>query len=157
MKKIVSIIIVVLLATSCTDQGGYKDYDYTIINNTGVVVEIVPYDINGVIEVNKKVTIGIGEKINRKKRVHPIDGDGPLSFKELLFTKAGFSLKRIDFVFNKVKKSSYSDDCIYVNGVSSNCSSRNVFLLDYNDGFTEVYTITPEDYQNAQDCGGNCN
>jgi hypothetical protein len=95
--------------------------------------------------------------MNKKKRVHPIGGDGPLSFKELLFTKAGFSFKKIDFIFNKTKKSSYSDDCLYANGVSSNCSGRNVFLLEYNDGFTEVYTITPEDYQNAQDCGGNCN
>jgi hypothetical protein len=157
MKKIVSIIIVALLAASCTDQGDFKDYDYTIINNSGVVVEIVPYNENGVIEVNKRVTIGIGEKINKIKRVHPIGGDGPLNFKELLFTKAGFSFRKIDLIFNNIKKSSYSDNCLYANGVSSNCSIRNIFLLDYNNDFTEVYTITPEDFQNAQDCGGNCN
>ncbi|MBC7475127.1 MAG: hypothetical protein H7263_12605 [Candidatus Sericytochromatia bacterium] len=60
----------------------------------------------------------------------------------------------LEFVFNNSKRMIY-EEC----SVTSNCNflPRNIFRPEFNNEQTEIYTITTEDYQNAVDCGGNCN
>lgn len=55
--------------------------------------------------------------------------------------------------FNNQKKSHYKScsetyDC--------NADPRNIFSHLNNGVGTEVYTVTPDDYQNAGNCNGNC-
>jgi hypothetical protein len=156
MKNLFFIFPLLLLSRCGTDQVEKKIYNYTITNNSGVTVEIVPYDNNGALELSKKTTLFNGQKINTEKKVHPLDGTR-LSMMELISKDENILIPKIEIVFNNTKKSTYSNDCTYNNGVSSNCGLRNIFLLEYNKDQAEVYTITPEDYQNATDCGGDCN
>ena len=156
MKKISLIIIIVFIILSCTDQGARKNYDYTITNNSGVTVEIIPYYEQGGIDLSKKIILQNGQSLNANKQVHPLESL-PLTMAELISKSENIFLSKVVIVFDNIKKSIYSNDCTYNNGVSLNCDIRNIFLIQYNNEQTEVYTITPEDYQNAVDCGGNCN
>ncbi|HEX8574821.1 MAG TPA: hypothetical protein VF677_00860 [Flavobacterium sp.] len=156
MKKIWAIALLLNILGCGTDQGGEKKYDYTIINNSGARVELVPF-INGVNRIDRKITLENGAQFNKKHTDYPIYNN-PLNF-ILIFTE--FSTlggsDQIEITFNNTKKIIYNDNCVYENGVSLNCSANNIFLTRFNDERTEVYTITPEDFQNAEDCGGNCN
>jgi hypothetical protein len=62
MKNLLFIFIILLLSR-CTEQGEDRYYNYTITNNSGVMVEMIPY-FNGVKDVNYKVIINNGDKIN---------------------------------------------------------------------------------------------
>ncbi|RTY65577.1 hypothetical protein EKL97_14235 [Flavobacterium sp. LS1P28] len=64
------------------------------------------------------------------------------------------NLTHIEITFNNTKKVIYQE-CTATNQCFN--QARNIFNPMFRDERTEVYTITPEDYQNAQDCGGNCN
>lgn len=158
MRKLL-ILTVILIATGCTifegtDQGKEKiTYDYTITNNSGVIIEIIPYDRAGNKDLSKKITLLNGKSLN-KQAIFNKDTSERLTMPGLIYPSF---LTKIEIVFNSTKKINYSDDCIYNNGVSTNCNTRNIFLLEYSDDKNEIYTITPEDYQNAVDCGGNCN
>jgi hypothetical protein len=71
-----------------------------------------------------------------------------------LFTTNGCCLTHLEITFNNSKKIIY-EEC----AINSNCNTlpKNIFRAEFSSEQTEVYTITPEDYQNAVDCGGNCN
>lgn len=65
----------------------------------------------------------------------------------------GSSVYELDITFNNQKKSHYKScsethDC--------NADPRNIFSHLNNGVGTEVYTVTPDDYQNAGNCNGNC-
>jgi hypothetical protein len=61
-------------------------------------------------------------------------------------------ITHLEITFDNSKKT------VYLECTNSICSNvKNVFHYENNDDLTEAYTITPEDYQNAIDCGGNCN
>ncbi len=151
MKNILYICFTLLVSCVGTDQVPYQEFSNTISNNSGFVVEIIPYDSNGIKDLSKKIKLENGQSINKKIKAA---WGGRAYLPSLIYEG---KLSKIDIVFNNTRKSTFTDDCIYNNGVSTNCNSRNIFLLEYNDDKTEVYTITPEDYQNAVDCGGNCN
>ena len=76
IKKIVSIIILVLLATSCTDQGADRNYNYRIINNSGVVVELIPF-YDGVKDISNKVIVKNVAEIKYQFTDMPPYGGGP--------------------------------------------------------------------------------
>jgi hypothetical protein len=161
MKKLL-VLSVVLIATGCTifggtdqEDGGAIYYNYKIVNDSGTDIEIIPYNKDGVKDYKNQIVLKNGQNINKLIKTKNNFGSDRLTMSQLLYTN-GF-LTKIEVVFNNTRKSTFTDDCIYNNGVSTNCNSRNIFLLEYNDDKTEVYTITPEDYQNAVDCGGNCN
>lgn len=151
MKNILYICFTLLVSCVGTDQVSYQEFSNTISNNSGFVVEIIPYDSNGIKDLSKKIKLENGQSINKKIKEA---WGGRAYLPSLIYQR---KLSKIDIVFNNTRKSTFTDDCIYNNGVSTNCNSRNIFLLEYSDERTEVYTITPEDYQNAVDCGGNCN
>jgi len=60
----------------------------------------------------------------------------------------------VEITFNNTKKIVYMN-CNNFNRVCTN--PRNIFHYTNNTGFTQIYIITPENYTNAVDCGGNCN
>ncbi|QFG54489.1 hypothetical protein [Chryseobacterium sp.] len=147
MKNIILLLILTTILCSCpTEAGEDKTYKYTITNNTNVVVEIIPYQNpgNGLPELTKKISIQPGGKFEKTKIDVPIYTG--FSFREALYDG---HLTKIDIVFGNDRKIVY-DHC------NTCVNPRNIFDLSYNDEFIETYTITPEDYQNATPCNGNC-
>ena len=149
MKKIVLLFALSTILCSCpTEVGDEVVYNYSVVNQTDKVIEIIPYQNpgNGLPELNKKITIQPGGKFDKTKIDVPVYTG--LSFQRALYD--GY-LQKLDIVFDNNKKVSYEYCADLV------CADpRNIFHITHNDENTEVYTITMADYQNAVDCGGNC-
>ena len=144
-------MFLILLFSKCgTDQGSPKKYDYSIINNSGVLIEIIPYN-NGIRYNDKKIILNNNQIINKIEIDYPPFAGG-IRLTTALFPN--LILDKIDIIFNGTKKVSY-EDCSATN--NCNAQPRNIFNHEFHNEDTEVYTITPEDYQAAVDCGGNCN
>ena len=156
MKKYL-IIAIIFLAYGCgTDQGPTKIYNYTISNKSGYSIEIIPYNRQGNKEIDKKIILLNNQSLNQIHRDNPPYFSFTMT--QLLANKLNvLFLDKIEIVFNNSKNIIYNNDCDNTTGIPGNCSPRNIFLLKYSRDQIETYTITPEDYQNAIDCGGNCN
>ncbi|MGZ9675187.1 hypothetical protein [Flavobacterium sp. GNP001] len=151
MKKLISILIL-LVIYGCTEDG--KTYYYTITNNSGVTVEIIPYSQQGVLLLGKKVILLNGESLS-KKDFDATPGGGTPNIARAIPTDE--YLTKVEFVFANSKKYIFGRCGFKINGELATCDDvRNIFRKEYNDEQTEVYTITPEDFQNATDCGGPC-
>ena len=149
MKKLIIIILLGLLGCG-PESNEEKKYDYSVVNNSGVTVEIRPL-VNGVKEINNKITLENGKVLNKKLTDHAPYGGFSMGS---LFTTTGCCLKQIKIKYNNSKKVIYTP-C----NETFNCNTqpRNIFGSEFNNEQTEIYTITADDYQNAIDCGGNCN
>ncbi len=150
MKKIILIVVTIIVCSCGTDQGEARRYDYSVINNSSVSIEIIPY-INGIKNSNETIFI------NDKGLINKIDIDYPPyngGFRMIFALFPKLSVDKIDIIFNGTKKITY-ENCSPTN--SCNTQPRNIFNDVFNTKLTEVYTITLEDFQNAIDCGGNCN
>ncbi|MCG7281182.1 hypothetical protein MHJ94_07725 [Chryseobacterium taklimakanense] len=153
MKKIIFFLIITSFLVGCVTEEG-KTYYYTIQNNSGVTVEIIPYSQQGELLPNKKIILLNGQNIS-KKDFDGTPGGGSPNISRVI--RSDESLTKVEFVFNNLKKNVYQKCGISINGIVGDCSeSRNIFREEFNNEQTEVYTITPEDYQNATDCNGNC-
>lgn len=132
----------------CDDQP--IEYEYTIKNNSGAKVEIIPYVLNsaGVDEIVlfDKITIEDSKNYTKNfKDLAPYDG---FSFYVLLKSPS-----KIDIVFNNTKKITYQ----ICNYNSFPCiDPKNIFSNEYNNETTETYTVKASDFQNAVSCNGNC-
>ena len=155
MKKLIIFILMPICFWCCVNEDS-KNYNYSIINNSGVTVVIVPYGVDGVRDLSKKILLSNNEKISLKRNVTYPAPDF-LDMAEVITRDKNITLIKIEFIFNLNKKTLYSSCKFTSTGVEGCTETRNIFRSEYNDEQTEVYTITPEDYQNAQDCGGNCN
>jgi hypothetical protein len=154
MKKIILYIIIGINFVGCVTEQG-KTYYYTIQNNSGVDVEIIPYSQQGELLLNKKINLLSGQSLSKKDFDGTPGGGSPNIARAI---PSDEYLTKVEFVFSNTKKSIYSRCGFTINGVVANCEDpRNIFKPEYNNEQTEVYTITPEDFQNAVDCGGNCN
>jgi hypothetical protein len=67
MKKLLIIMLFGLLGCGPESNEEIK-YDYSIINNSGVTVEIIPYK-NSVKQIHNKVTLQNGAIFNKKKLI----------------------------------------------------------------------------------------
>ena len=148
MKTILAMIVAPLLCCCGPDMGGSETYNSSVINNSGVLVEVIPYS-DGIFRKDKKVIINDAQKINK---VYTFHRGGLLRMIVVLFPD--IRVNKIDIIFNGTKKITY-EDCSPTN----NCTiqPRNIFNNEFENERTEIYTITAEDFQNATDCGGNCN
>jgi hypothetical protein len=63
MKKLFLIILTTLLYSCGTDRDG-ENYNYSIINNSGVKVELIP-TFNGIKSLEKKVDLENGAVFNK--------------------------------------------------------------------------------------------
>lgn len=153
MKKIILLIVFTIFSVGCVTEEG-KTYYYTIENNSGVTVEIIPYSQQGELLPNKKIILMNGQNISKKD----FDGTPGGGFPDIVrVIRSDEPLTKVEFVFNNIKKNIYQKCGISINGVVDDCNEpRNIYREEYNNEQTEVYTFTPEDYQNATDCGGNC-
>jgi hypothetical protein len=156
MRKLLFLIIIAVTFAGCwpwPEGGENKKYNYTIINNSGVTVEITPY-LDKLKDINYKVILKPNEKINKTLADRPPYA-GPLTMYSLPFPKFYKSnLTSIEITFNNSKKMIH-EGCTQANQCV--IPARDIFNPIFSDEQTETYIITPEDYQNAVDCGGNCN
>ena len=157
MKKIILIVLTTVFYSCGTDQGDPIFYNYTITNNSGATVEIIPFNRQGDKVNNKKIILLNNQSINQNfKDLGPYVG---YSMKGLLFNYFNNTpTTKIEITFINTKKLIYSECVHTASGLTLNCDElRNIFRNEYSAGKTETYTITSEDFQNATDCGGNCN
>ncbi len=148
MKKLLLLISASFILCGCPDEGDSIEYKYSIVNNSGKTIEIIPLFSN-VKELNKKIIIENGNKLE-KKIISGAPYNSDLSLEKIISENS--HLTGVEIVFNNEKKIVY---LICPNSICNN--KKNIFDIFNNDEHTETYTITPEDYQNALDCGGNCN
>jgi hypothetical protein len=154
MKNLLFIFVTSLLI-GCTEQGEDRKYNYTVTNNSGAVIEMIPY-YSGTKDITNKVILNKADKINKTFTDKPPYGGAFRMQYTPFFGSSSIqnNLTHIEITFNNLKKIVYQD-CIEANQCFN--QPRNIFNLMFSDERTEVYTITPEDYQNATDCGGDCN
>lgn len=144
--KLYSIFLIVLLV-GCIHRSDNPEYNYTIINNSGKDVSFIPYSY-GVAKPENKVFLLNGKSLNESN--HDFHG---ISMGTLLFGNTFNGLTHIEIVFSNEKKVKYEECSSTFN---CNLQDRNILNSQYNGELTETYTITPEDYQNATPCNGNC-
>ena len=149
MKTISAMVVATLLCSCGPDMGEVRRYDYSVVNNSGVSVEVIPYS-DGIVRIDKKVILNNAQKINKIDIDYPPYGE----LRMINVLHPALRVNKIDIIFNSTKMITY-EDCSPTN----NCSEqlRNIFNGDFQNERTEVYIITAQDFQNAIDCGGNCN
>lgn len=130
-------------------MGETRFYNYSIVNNSGAEVNIVPY-ISGVAAPDLKIVLPNGQSINKVRKDQP-PYQGQLYMSSLVYPEfpAGINYTQVEFTFNNSKR--------IIHKFEDRNQPRNIHNIEFNYDRTEIYVITPEDYANAVDCGGNCN
>jgi hypothetical protein len=127
-----------------TDQGNSKTYTYTIKNTSGYNLKIYSY-INEI--VDPKVTIiNEGEEITKTyEDFNPPSGYDFSRF----FDDAESTMGRdsIIIIYNNEKKQSFISKCD---------TERNPLNFCIYGDLEEIFVFTSNDYQNAEDCNGDC-
>ena len=151
--KIIIVVIFSLFLFGCTYEVEMNRRDYTIKNNTDLTADITFYDrISGkiIFQSSKKLNPSdqLSEKVEQTSNFD--DSDSNAIFNAYL----GDSVR---IVFSQVKYLSYTFHPY--NNEFSEPINRNIFRhSNYEDLGNERYLfkITQQDYENAEDCNGNC-
>lgn len=145
-------LITVFIFIQCgepTDQGEPVNYDYQIVNSSGKKLTLFLYK-DGYRDLSSKTVIDPGKGIYK----HYKDGapyDGFTMWKIFPSTDSG-NVTDLEIIYNTEKRT------IYHRCSEGFCPAgmKNIFSIDYNDNTTEVFEITSDDFQKADDCSGNC-
>lgn len=150
MRKIFFLIALSLLA-SCTDLGSTDTYTYTVRNESGVIVKVLAYNSFSSTpeEVIFTTILENGDEITKIYK----DGLPPRSYKfsDFFGKSNGASVSdSIKVIYNNLKYKSFN---------SKNCTGgeRNPLNICAYQSTEEIFVFTVEDYENAEDCNGNCN
>ncbi len=141
MKQLIYLSIVLIL-NSCVDQGS-SDIEYTIFNQTDKSVKVLGYDRDFENPENseKATSIVIGPNSSFKViRITGINNDTGFRF---------YSIQGVDsvhLIFNNQKIK------IYTLETSATTQDFSIFRGDEN----HQHFITEQDYEDAEDCNGNC-
>lgn len=165
MKKLfnsfVAIFLVIFLV-GCEGSGKVV-YRYSIENQSGVDVEFKMYHINsdGDISEVKFVSLPNGKRIDRKYEDYgPYGG---YNFKDFFGDLKGAQVNVLEVIYENKRKSVFLEqrkismnECENFYREKVPCDPRN--LLNTSDFMDteEHFIITPEDYNNAIDCNGDC-
>jgi hypothetical protein len=142
--KTMCFFILFLLLSCGTDQGSADTYTYSIKNESGVDIKIIGY-----IPFDTFII-----KIKNEQQYTQVYEDGipprGYHFKYLFGSSNGkHAADSIKIVYNNVKFKVFDFDNL--------SSERNPLGPNHNNGgFEAIYTITQQDYDNAEDCNGNC-
>ncbi len=156
MKKV--IIILLLLFSSCIPTPEQFLRKYIIQNESEVTVQVSFYRKgNPITSVTGTTSLQVSERIEGSNVRRGVDPSSlPQSEREGLPRSSFRSADSVQIVFDGQRRSSYT-----VIGTSefSEPLNRNLFRdSNYesigNDGF--LYKITQADYENAEDCDGDC-
>ena len=111
--------------------------------------------MNRIIDLTETVILENNQSINKRETDRPPYGGRRLFMHTTPFLYSLnhiYSVSEVEIVFDNKKKT-----------IHRGCTQENQCVIPrdlyndiYSDEFTETYTITPEDYENATDCGGDC-
>ncbi|VAW14381.1 hypothetical protein MNBD_BACTEROID03-709 [hydrothermal vent metagenome] len=154
MKTLLVIIVSVFLSVlGCTDnEVEMNRRDYIIENETEVNLSVKFYNkVNGTINNQTSKDLNKGEQLSKKIEL-TIEFDISEDYPSLAY---GSDSVRIVFNNEKFLTSKYNS----INMVFSEPIGRNIFRhSNYENLGNERYLfkITQQDYENAEDCNGNC-
>ena len=145
MKKIVlSALVLIFFSCLGTDQGESRKYNYKVINESGKSIIVKSF-----FDHNPSITpiitsIGVGKEIIKSET------DYPPSYGETDFRRFfGEGRDSIVVIYDNEKKESFLYEC-------DNNNMRNPLSFCIYNNLEEIFIFTEEDYNNAEDCNGNC-
>jgi hypothetical protein len=154
MKGYYYIILSFFLIISCTHENEqFIDKSFVIKNETSHTVSIKFYNLIDEVQNTETSTILDSENIQSEYSIEDI----LKSNNEQGLPASAFIADSVRIIFNENKILSYS---YFVETMTfSEPVNRNIFKLNnYSNSDNEryEYKITEIDYENAEDCGGNC-
>lgn len=144
--RILFFLIALSLLASCTDQGSTDTYTYTVRNESGVNIKIIGY----VTFTNVKEFIINIENGKEYTQVYE-DGLPPRGYSWNFFygsSNGNYAADSIKVIYNNVKFKDFSYKNIE--------DERNPIYKPNENRAKGFFTFTIEDYENAEDCNGNC-
>jgi len=153
MKKIILILSAVIL-TSCVTESRMYPRQYSLKNESNQIIKLKLY-LTSNNQLSNEILINNNQIYNAEK----IETDQPHSVELdyiLPIDAFGYASDSLIIVYNNLKKSIFYLD---FNGAFSNPINRNPFRFgNYTDigSDTFQFIFTEDDYNNAIDCGGNC-
>ena len=152
-KKIILILSAVIL-TSCVTESRMYPRQYSLKNESNQNIKLKFY-LTSSNQLSNEITVDANNTFNSGEiefsRPHSIDPDYIVAVSE--FSKGGDSLI---VIYSDLKKSTFSID---FNGNFSAPIDRNIYRFgNYTDigNDTFQFIFTENDYNNAEDCNGNC-
>lgn len=147
------LFLTILCFLSCgTDQGETKTYTYTVRNESGVLIKVLAYNTLST-SPSEIIYSTILEKGNELKKTFE-DGLPPRSYNFNSFF-ANLNGRRaitdsIKVIYNNTKFKNFISEI--------NCSEglRNPLNTCIYSDTEEIFIFNVEDYENAEDCIGNC-
>lgn len=145
MKQL-SILVLLILSRCGTDQGERDEYNYTVKNESGVPITIKSY--------RSKLPSGgtpIITYLETNKSINKVYEDGlpPRGYNFKVFLGNGDRFRdSLVVIYNEEKMTTFKDGC------NENISNP-LNSCKYN-SLNETFIFTKEDYENATDCGGDC-
>ena len=142
--KTIHFLILFFILSCGTDQGSTDTYIYTVRNESGVAIKIIGYTGIDTFVIN----------LNNNQDYTQVYEDGKpprgYHFRFLFGSSDGnYEASSIKIVYNNLKFKVYNSDNL--------SEERNPLGPNHNNGGLEAtYIITQQDYENAEDCNGNC-
>lgn len=142
-------LFIIFVFSSCTDLADGETYTYTVRNESGVSIKVLAYHIYAN-ELLYTTTLENGNEI--KKTIK--DGSPPRGYSFSVFF-AGLNGRRaitdsIKVIYNNTKSK------IFISEINCNGGFRNPLNTCVYSDTEENFVFTVEDYENAEDCNGDC-
>lgn len=129
------ILVILTSLMSCIPDG---EYSYSLKNESGKNIKINSYSSNG--NLTYSITINNNEELIKNGSI-PGGTPGP-SFLEVFFNYNDYDSISIIYDNSKISEFDFNTESE---------SERNLLVSG-----NSTFTFTEEDYQNAEDCNGNC-
>ncbi len=139
-----------LFFLSCgPEQGERKTYVYTVKNESGVPIKVLLYNSLGRGSDNPVSSITFENNSGSTKKYKDTLPLQRYSFSDFFATSNAKVVDSIRVIYNGVKQSAFSNK----NRIGGERNPLNTFIYG---SVEETFIFTKEDYENAEDCNGNC-
>lgn len=140
-------------------------YRYTLENQSGVPIQLKLYSMDkerGLVSVPTYIYLENGEKMVKKEKMYPPSIS--YNFVDFFRQKEG-NPNTLEVMYSNQKKTVYfqqhytsvvKNTCVDDFGNEVPCDPRNILNTFIYRNVTEHYIFTAEDYQQAEDCKGDC-
>ena len=145
--KTLFFLIALLIITSCTDLGSTKTYTFTVNNDSSTNIKIIGYVKFTNVE---EYIINLENEESLTKSFESGSPPRGYSWNSFFGSSNGNSgADSIKIIYDSTKFEKF--------GINNLSDPRNPLGPNHNDGELEAtYTITQEDYENAEPCNGDC-
>ncbi len=145
------VLFALFLTTSCGSETSCDIYKYTVRNESGVDIKIVGYNAFRSGSDSIVFELKNNEEQTEKHKSCPIGGVKYYSFANF------FKSDSIKVIFNAGKVSLFTKNInCDINTVNTPRNPLNECFYNGGRNKIETFIFTKEDYENAEDCNGNC-